>query len=108
MVMGYTDIMESIGYQKSDLQPPQPRVRFGTMIYKFCQLLEDIVKPKSRYFMAKRVFGVAPQQYDRYRDEKANARSMPLEAIAKARFNSGLTWEKFGKIFDDCFLKKQK
>lgn len=99
--------METAIYEIPDRQTGRTFCRKGRMIWKFCLRLEEMLKPPSRYYMAKKVFGVAPQQYDRYRDPEKKARSLPSDVLANIRFNSGLTWEKFGKLYDEYFLKKQ-
>lgn len=87
--------------------------RTSYMIAKFLKDLEALYNsfrdpPKTKYFFAKYIFGVPPSQYDRYRNDRAHARSMPCDVVANARKNSGLTWEKFGELWDKHFLNKQK
>lgn len=87
-------------------QAPKKIAKKRYMLAHFLAELEALIAKREKvdrvtpYYMAIKLFHVAPQQYDRWRNVEAGQKSIPCTALTAGRKNSGLSWEAWGKLWD--------
>lgn len=82
------------------------RLKSVFMLADFLSELEAVIAKREKkervtsYYMAIKIFHVAVQQYDRWRDPARKQKSIPCAALTNGRKNSGLLWDAWGKLWD--------